>query len=330
MLGRPSAPARAATLARCRTAPRRTSSDEGNTRANISLHQCTSAGAERKLRRNSSGCRRTCPEPAAAHGGEAAHLGIAKPVDGLHRIADQEQRAAIALGPVLREREQQFVLIARGVLEFVDQDVTDARAEPFGQRGRHRVFGQRTARSAGHLGVIALALLVEDARQLRGGHHQQLRQCVERAARTRRYHRVRQRADDLERDDVARVEQGQPFGEGNTQRLGIRVFRRESLGAIEPGTNSAFLRERQIAQRAPARQVFDARPPACVCDPASWADHLPRCRRGVAGPCARPRWPARRNPAARRARRPRDLRARWPAGSVRCAAPTPRRTAAAD
>jgi hypothetical protein len=107
--------------------------------------------------------------------------------------------------------------------------------------------------------VIALALLVEDARQLCGGHHQQLRQCVERTARAHGYHRVRQHADDLERDDVASVEQRQPFGEGNTQRLGIRVFRRESLAAVEPLTNSAFLPERQVAQCAPARQVFDAR-----------------------------------------------------------------------
>ena len=105
-------------------------------------------------------------EAGAAHGREAADLGIAEPVDGLHRIAHQEQRASIAFRPVLRQRQQQVVLIARGVLEFVDQDVPDARAQPFGERRWRGILRERLARRAGHLGVIALALLVEDPRQL--------------------------------------------------------------------------------------------------------------------------------------------------------------------
>ena len=151
----------------------RTSSASGNTRANTSLHQCTSAGAERKLRRSSSGVQSAvAPRPARAHRREAAHLGVAKSVDGLHRIADQEQRAAVAVRPVLRERPQQVVLVARGVLEFVDEDVHEPRAEPFGQRRRAAVLGERPARGAGDLGVIAFAVQVEHARQLRRGEQQ--------------------------------------------------------------------------------------------------------------------------------------------------------------
>jgi len=63
--GSPSRLTRAATLARCRTALRRTSSASGNTRANTSLHHCTSAGAERKLRRRVSDSRCRPASPAA-------------------------------------------------------------------------------------------------------------------------------------------------------------------------------------------------------------------------------------------------------------------------
>ena len=134
-------------------------------------------------------------EPGGAHRREAADLRVAKAVDGLHRIADQEQRAPVAGRPVLRERAQQFVLIARGVLEFVDEDVHEPRAEAFGQRRRAAVLGQRPARGAGDLGVIAFAVRVEQARQLRSRVQQQTRERVERAACAFGHLRIGQRGD---------------------------------------------------------------------------------------------------------------------------------------
>ena len=56
----------------------RTSSGRGNTRANTSLHQCTSAGAERKLRRSSSGVERASSRArrrAPSRSGRPPHCG---------------------------------------------------------------------------------------------------------------------------------------------------------------------------------------------------------------------------------------------------------------
>ncbi len=53
-------------------------------------------------------------------------VGIAKEVDGLHGVADDEAGAALALGPGCDEMREQLMLAAAGVLEFVDQQVTNA------------------------------------------------------------------------------------------------------------------------------------------------------------------------------------------------------------
>ena len=52
---------------------------------------------------------------------EQFHLSLAETIDGLHRIADQEQRSAIGGTPAAREFFKQFGLRNRGILEFVHQ-----------------------------------------------------------------------------------------------------------------------------------------------------------------------------------------------------------------
>ena len=132
----------------------RTSSASGNTRANTSLHQCTSAGAERKLRRSSSGCSaqsRRGRRRARSRSGPPRHCES-------RRWTASDRRPGTACGRRLRDQscvsvQQQFVLVARGVLEFVDEDVPEARAEAFGQRRRRcsprSAPGARRRRSRG-------------------------------------------------------------------------------------------------------------------------------------------------------------------------------------
>ncbi len=67
---------------------------------------------------------------------EQAHFRVAEAVDRLHRIADGEQRAAVAVGPAGRELRQQLVLHIGRVLEFVDEQMVVARIEAQQQVGR--------------------------------------------------------------------------------------------------------------------------------------------------------------------------------------------------
>ena len=62
-------------------------------------------------------------------------LGLAEAVDGLHRVADHEQRAPVARLPAGSELGQQFMLAHRGILEFIDQQVANAVIEMQGQIG---------------------------------------------------------------------------------------------------------------------------------------------------------------------------------------------------
>src|SRR5207237_3999750 len=67
---------------------------------------------------------------------EERDLRLAEPVDRLHRVADEEERAAVALLPAGGEAAQELVLRPGGVLVFVDQDVADAGVEREQQVGR--------------------------------------------------------------------------------------------------------------------------------------------------------------------------------------------------
>jgi hypothetical protein len=72
-------------------------------------------------------------EPAFADLREKLDLGLAKHIDGLHGIADQEDGAIfIGVGGVAPCREKlgdELVLAARGVLKFVDEEMTDVAGD---------------------------------------------------------------------------------------------------------------------------------------------------------------------------------------------------------
>ena len=52
-------------------------------------------------------------------------LGVAEEVDGLHRIADDEDGATGAIFPCLDERGDELMLAAASVLEFVDKQMAN-------------------------------------------------------------------------------------------------------------------------------------------------------------------------------------------------------------
>ena len=89
---------------------------------------------------------RDAAEAPRAHVEEEPHLGTAEPVDRLHRVPDEEQRAAISPAPAGRERFEQPDLRLRRVLELVDQHVLELRVED--ECGIGRCFGgsERLAR----------------------------------------------------------------------------------------------------------------------------------------------------------------------------------------
>ena len=78
-------------------------------------------------------------KPDVFHARKQFGIGIAKEIDGLHGIADHEAGAAFGLGPGGNQAGEQLVLAAAGVLEFVNQQMADARRQ---QRGRLRLAGR--------------------------------------------------------------------------------------------------------------------------------------------------------------------------------------------
>ena len=85
------------------------------------------------------------PESPVARLDEQADLGLAEAVDGLHGIAHGEEAVAVAGLPAGGEAAQQVELGARGVLEFVHQDVAQAVVQGQGQVGGGLVRAQRQA-----------------------------------------------------------------------------------------------------------------------------------------------------------------------------------------
>src|ERR1700722_4714245 len=67
-------------------------------------------------------------------------VGFAEAVNGLHRVADNEAGAALAIGPGGNEAAEQLVLAATGVLEFVDQKMTDSVGDGLSCVRRKSVF----------------------------------------------------------------------------------------------------------------------------------------------------------------------------------------------
>ncbi len=67
---------------------------------------------------------------------EDAHLGFAKAIDRLHRVADGEQGVPVTGLPSRGEQTQKLELCERCVLEFVDQQMIDPKIEREQQVGR--------------------------------------------------------------------------------------------------------------------------------------------------------------------------------------------------
>src|ERR1700722_16372574 len=85
---------------------------------------------------------------------EQADFGFSKPVDRLHRIADHEQRAAIATLPACSEGPQQRELLVRSILEFVHQNMTQRSARAQCEITGRTLLTQRLARRGGDVAVI--------------------------------------------------------------------------------------------------------------------------------------------------------------------------------
>src|SRR5438445_13379504 len=97
---------------------------------------------------------------------EERDLGLAEAVDRLHRVADDEERAPVALVPSGGEPLEQLPLRDRGVLELVDQDVADAVVEREEQVARRLGRAEGAHGALRELGEVGLAELGEDDLEL--------------------------------------------------------------------------------------------------------------------------------------------------------------------
>src|SRR5208337_303276 len=94
-------------------------------------------------------------------GDEQLHLGVAEAVDRLHRVADEEQRPAIAARPAGGQAFDQLDLRARGVLKLVHEQMLDTRIEREQEVRRRIAALQRAQGDQRRLVEIDRALLRE-------------------------------------------------------------------------------------------------------------------------------------------------------------------------
>ncbi|MNX96293.1 hypothetical protein D3C86_1286050 [compost metagenome] len=106
------------------------------------------------------------------HFQEQTDFRLAEAVDRLHRIAHQEQAAAIAGLPAGSQRAQQVQLRLAGVLEFVDEQVADGSIQLEQQFARIIGAAQRGRGALRDLDEIHLALVGKAQAQLRHGQRQ--------------------------------------------------------------------------------------------------------------------------------------------------------------
>ena len=119
------------------------------------------------------------PHPLFPGPQEQAHLRLAETVDGLHGIAHQEQAAPIPRLPARGQIQKQLVLVARGVLKLIHQQMVNAIVQFQGQI-RGTVLVPEGAAGAQHdLRKIHLALGCEHQLQMRGGPAQDLQQRIQ-------------------------------------------------------------------------------------------------------------------------------------------------------
>ena len=124
----------------------------------------TCLGAE--VCRKAEGAEVEGAEASLVHGAhEALHTGLAKQVDGLLWVADEEDGAALA-GPVLREQAEQVVLAGGGVLHLVDEEVLQVEVEGGAKVGWSGVLTQSRASLERAFGKVAAAVRGKDELQL--------------------------------------------------------------------------------------------------------------------------------------------------------------------
>ena len=120
---------------------------------------------------------REAPQPHRADAAllreqEQRHVGVAKPIDRLHRIADEEQRAPVVGLPTRRQQLEQPALRLRGVLELVDEQVLDAPIEREQQLRRRVDLAERALRRECKLDEVDGAPLRERDLELGGEPHE--------------------------------------------------------------------------------------------------------------------------------------------------------------
>ena len=91
----------------------------------------------------------------------------------MHRVTNREQGAAVAGFPAFGEPRDELRLADRGVLEFIDQQMTDAIVERQRKVGGRALLAQCAQGTLRHLGEIHLAARLEHQRQPRDRLRQQ-------------------------------------------------------------------------------------------------------------------------------------------------------------
>jgi hypothetical protein len=112
-------------------------------------------------------------------GDEQPHLGAAKAVDRLHRIADGEERPAVVHRPSRRQPADEILLRIGRVLELVDEQMPDPVVEPQQQVGGLVRIPQRLECCECRLREIDRARGPEHERELRGDPRQDVEESVD-------------------------------------------------------------------------------------------------------------------------------------------------------
>src|SRR6185437_7156136 len=158
---------------------------------------------------------------------ETTYLRLAKLIDRLHRIADDEERAAIARLPAGGERLEELELRHGGVLEFVDQNVTQRESGPQRELGRQPGLRQRRASRPRDVRMIDAAIERKQRLQLRGRRAQHAGQGGKRRGVVRSDLRARERGH-LEERRARRRQRAQALDAGPERLLAGAVLESRS------------------------------------------------------------------------------------------------------
>ncbi len=188
---------------------------------------------------------------------EQAHFRLAETVDGLHRVAHQEQTAAVALLPARGQRAQQVQLGLAGVLEFVDEQMADRGVQLQQQFARIVGAAQRGRGALRDFDEIHLARVGEAQPQLR--HRQRQRHQL-------RAQHFPLRIGEMWRGHVAhRMQAAYPdcIRVGGFQprheRILVRALGRKAQVLVDGLAQGAGARQQQMRHGLPELQRFGVR-----------------------------------------------------------------------